>query len=57
MRSLVVSQNVQQDMEDARKLGVDRTPGFFVNGRPLVEFRQHQLLALVDEALEREYGR
>ena len=57
MRSLVVSQNVQQDMEDARQLGVDRTPGFFVNGRPLVEFGQRQLLALVDEALEREYGR
>jgi hypothetical protein len=37
-------------------LGVDKTPGFFVNDKPLVEFGQMQLLQLVNEALEREYG-
>ena len=56
MQRPVVAQNIRQDTEDARALGVDKTPGFFVNGRPLVEFGQAQLLRLVNEALQREYG-
>ena len=56
MQSAVVSQNVQQDIEDAKRLGVNKTPGFFVNGKPLIEFGQIQLLQLVNEAVEREYG-
>jgi protein-disulfide isomerase len=56
MQSPAVLQNIQQDTEDARVLGVDKTPGFFVNGNPLVEFGQMQLLQLVNEALQREYG-
>lgn len=51
-----VIQNIEQDIADGRILGVDKTPGFFVNGKPLVEFGQRQLLELVNEALEREYG-
>jgi protein-disulfide isomerase len=56
MQSPAVARNIQQDMDDGRALGVDKTPGFFVNGKPLVEFGQMQLLQLVNEALEREYG-
>jgi protein-disulfide isomerase len=56
MQSAAVAQTIQQDTDDARELGVDKTPGFFVNGKPLVEFGQMQLLQLVNEALEREYG-
>ena len=56
MQSPAVSQNIQRDTEDGRVLGVDKTPGFFVNDKPLVEFGQMQLLQLVNEALEREYG-
>jgi protein-disulfide isomerase len=56
MQSPVVSRNIQQDTEDGRMLGVDKTPGFFVNGKPLVEFGHKQLLQLVTEALEQEYG-
>jgi protein-disulfide isomerase len=56
IQSPAVLQNIQQDTEDARVLGVDKTPGFFVNGEPLVEFGQMQLLQLVNEALQREYG-
>jgi protein-disulfide isomerase len=56
MQSPAVSQNIQRDTEDGRVLGVDKTPGFFVNGKPLVEFGQMQLLQLVNEALESEYG-
>lgn len=56
VQSPVVLQNIQQDTEDARLLGVEKTPGFFVNGKPLIEFGQVQLLGLVNEALQREYG-
>lgn len=56
MQSPAVSRNIQQDTDDGRLLGVDRTPGFFVNGKPLIEFGQMQLLQLVNEALESEYG-
>jgi protein-disulfide isomerase len=56
MQSPAVLQNIQQDVDDGRLLGVDKTPGFFVNGKPLVDFGQMQLLQLVNEALEREYG-
>jgi protein-disulfide isomerase len=56
MQSQAVSQNVQQDVEDGTTLGVNKTPGFFVNGKPLIEFGQMQLLQLVNAAIEREYG-
>ena len=56
MQSPAVSRNIQLDTEDGRALGVTKTPGFFVNGQPLIEFGQAQLLQLVNEALEREYG-
>jgi protein-disulfide isomerase len=56
IQSSVVSQNIQQDTDDGRLLGVDKTPGFFVNGKPLIEFGHMQLLQLVNEALESEYG-
>lgn len=57
MQSPAVLRNIQQDIEDARALGVSKTPGFFVNGEPLIEFGQAQLLELVNEAVAREYGR
>ena len=44
-----------QDMADANTLQVTRTPGFFVNGRPLVNFGHEQLKALVDEEVKRAY--
>lgn len=40
---------LQQDMEDVAALGVNRTPTFFVNGRPLPSFGPDQLAALVAE--------
>jgi len=40
---------LNQDMADAAAVGVDKTPTFFVNGRPLPSFGVDQLLALVDE--------
>jgi len=51
-----VMRNIEQDVMDGQRLGVDRTPGFFVNGRPLTPFGEEPLRRLVDEALVRAYG-
>ena len=40
---------LRQDMEDLTALGVNKTPTFFVNGRPLPSFGEAQLMALVAE--------
>ncbi|MBS3935289.1 MAG: DsbA family protein [Sulfuritalea sp.] len=44
---------IAQDAADARLLGVDKTPEFFVNGRPLPSFGLKQLATLVGEELAR----
>ena len=46
---------LKQDIADANELKVTRTPGFFVNGRPLKVFGVEQLKALVDEEVQRVY--
>ena len=38
---------LQQDMQDLKALGVNKTPTFFVNGRALPSFGADQLIALV----------
>lgn len=54
-KSEAVAAEVAQDMNEARRLGVTGTPGFFVNGRfssgakPYASFK-----AMVEEALARE---
>lgn len=42
---------LQQDMQDLTALGVNKTPTFFVNGRPLPSFGAEQLAALVAQEL------
>ncbi len=42
-----VAQAAAQDVADAQALGVNRTPGFFVNGKPLVRFGLQELRQLV----------
>jgi protein-disulfide isomerase len=46
---------VAQDMEDARVLKVEKTPEFFVNGRPLPSFGREQLRRLVEDAVAASY--
>ncbi|SFU85839.1 Protein-disulfide isomerase [Polaromonas sp. YR568] len=46
---------LDQDMADAATLQVTRTPGFFVNGRPLTTFGHEPLKAMVDEEVKRAY--
>jgi protein-disulfide isomerase len=42
-------------MADARSLKVTKTPGFFVNGKPLVSFGYDQLQALIEAELRANY--
>jgi protein-disulfide isomerase len=46
---------VQQDISDAQTLNVRKTPGFFVNGKPLVTFGSEQLKTLILSELDRNY--
>ena len=46
---------VQQDSADARALQVTKTPGFFVNGKPLIRFGYDQLQQLVDAEVRNKY--
>ena len=57
MRAPEIAKLIAQDVEDARTLNVTKTPGFFVNGRPLVEFGFKQLKQLTDDALKETRGR
>ena len=50
-----ISRIIQQDLADAQALGVQKTPGFFVNGRPLVDFGYEQLQRLVEEEVRAVY--
>ena len=51
MNSPEIVRLIAQDIEDARKLKVTKTPEFFVNGRPLPSFGYEQLRELVDSEL------
>jgi len=55
MNAPAVSRRMEQDMGDAKALGVAQTPEFFVNGRPLPSFGLEQLQELVGEELKRAY--
>lgn len=50
-----IARLIQQDVADAQALGVTKTPGFFVNGRPLAVFGYEQLRALVEAELQANY--
>lgn len=55
MASPEVTQLIAQDTADAKALGVKMTPEYFVNGHPLTEFGDKQLLRLVQQERERAY--
>lgn len=46
---------VNQDLADANLLQVTKTPGFFVNGKPLKDFGYEQLKALVQQEVAASY--
>ena len=46
---------VNQDIADAKELGVHKTPGFFVNGKTMSSFGLEQLQALVADEVQAQY--
>jgi len=50
-----IAKIVEQDLADARALGVNKTPSFFVNGKPLVKFGYEQLRVLIKSEVARNY--
>lgn len=50
-----IARRMERDMADAGAVGVTKTPGFFVNGRPLARFGLEELHALVKEEVKAAY--
>ena len=50
-----IGEVIAQDLADAQTLGVRKTPGFFVDGRPLEPFGVEPLVALVEAAVRERY--
>ena len=46
---------IEQDLADARTLGVHKTPGFFVNGKPLEPFGTKELKELIEGEIRAQY--
>lgn len=55
MNDPAIAQLIAQDLADAKALGVSKTPGFFVNGKPLQVFGQNQLLELIAAEIKASY--
>lgn len=50
-----IAKRIKQDLLDAKQLKVSKTPGFFVNGKPLVHFGYEQLKQLVESEVAANY--
>lgn len=50
-----IGEVLRQDLADAEALGVSKTPGFFVNGRPLEPFGAQPLADLISAELRANY--
>ena len=50
-----IAKLIKQDLADAKTLNVRKTPGFFVNGKPLVRFGYNQLRELVETEINKNY--
>ncbi len=48
---------IEQDLADAQTLNVRKTPGFFVNGKPLQTFGYQQLKQLIQSELIAQYSK
>ena len=55
MNDPAIAKLIAQDVADAKTLNVRKTPGYFVNGRPLQEFGYRQLQELVQSELQAVY--
>jgi protein-disulfide isomerase len=55
MNDSAIARRIAQDLADARTLNVRKTPGFFVNGKPLQSFGYQQLNQLVQSEIQKNY--
>ncbi len=55
MNDPAIAKIIEQDIADAKTLNVRKTPGYFVNGKPLQNFGLRQLQALVQSELNANY--
>jgi len=55
MNGAAVTEALAQDLADAKTLGVQKTPGFFVNGKPLEIFGARELQLLIERELGASY--
>jgi protein-disulfide isomerase len=57
MHSPTIARIIEQDMADVKALNVQKTPGYFVNGKPLQTFGYQQLGQLIQSELDAQYPR
>jgi hypothetical protein len=55
MTDPAIEKMIQQDLADAKALNVRKTPGFFVNGKPLISFGYQQLQDLIETEISEKY--
>ena len=55
MKDPSIAAIIEQDLADARALGVRKTPGFFVNGKPLEPFGARPLSELIKAEIRAKY--
>jgi len=55
MNNPEIAKIIQQDMADGKLLGANKTPSFFVNGKPLPSFGYQQLQTLVESEVNVNY--
>ena len=55
IQSAEIARRINLDILDAQQLKVSKTPGFFVNGKPLVHFGYQQLQQLVESEIAAIY--
>jgi len=55
MHAPAIAKIIEQDMADVKTLNVQKTPGYFVNGKPLQQFGYKQLYRLIQSELDAQY--
>lgn len=55
MHDPAIAKIIEQDMADVKALNVQKTPGYFVNGKPLQNFGYKQLYQLIQSELDAKY--
>ena len=55
MHDPAIAKIIDQDMADVKALNVQKTPGYFVNGKPLQTFGYKQLYQLIQSELNAKY--